>query len=47
MGFRFLRKDYDALVAKIEGLGHSMWEAGREKELWAEQSAETWHDNFG
>jgi transcription elongation GreA/GreB family factor len=47
MGFRFLRKDYDALVAKIEELGHGMWEAGQEKGLWAEQSAETWHDNFG
>jgi transcription elongation GreA/GreB family factor len=47
MGYRFLRKDYDALVAKIEELGHGMWESGQEKEHWAEQSAETWHDNFG
>jgi transcription elongation GreA/GreB family factor len=47
MGFRFLRKDYDALVAKIEELGHGMWEAGQEKALWANQSAETWHDKFG
>jgi transcription elongation GreA/GreB family factor len=47
MGYRFLRKDYDALVAKIEELGHDMWESGQEKGLWANQSAETWHDNFG
>jgi transcription elongation GreA/GreB family factor len=47
MGFRFLRKDDDASVAKIEELGHGMWEWGQEKGLWAEQSAETWHDNFG
>jgi hypothetical protein len=47
MGFRFLRKDYDALVAKIEELRHGMWESGQEKGLWAEQSAENWHDNFG
>jgi transcription elongation GreA/GreB family factor len=47
MGYRFLRKDYDALVAKIEDLGHGMWELGQEKGLWANQSAETWHDNFG
>jgi transcription elongation GreA/GreB family factor len=47
MGPRFLRKDYDALVAKIEELGHGMWESGQEKGLWADQSAETWHDNFG
>jgi NAD(P)-dependent dehydrogenase (short-subunit alcohol dehydrogenase family) len=47
MGYRFLRKDYDALVAKIEELGHDMWESGHEKGLWANQSAETWHDNFG
>jgi transcription elongation GreA/GreB family factor len=46
MGYRFLRKDYDALVAKIEDLGHGMWELGEEKGLWADQSAETWHDNF-
>jgi hypothetical protein len=24
-----------------------MWELGQEKGLWADQSAETWHDNFG
>src|SRR4029434_5691600 len=47
MAYRFLRKDYDALVAKIEDLGHGMWELGQEKGLWANQSAETWHDNFG
>ena len=47
MGYRFLRKDYDALVAKIEELGHDMWVSGQEKGLWANQSAETWHDNFG
>jgi transcription elongation GreA/GreB family factor len=47
MAYRFLRKDYDALLAKIEELGHGMREAGQEKGLWAEQSAETWHDNFG
>lgn len=47
MGHRFLRKDYDAVVAKIEELGHGMWELGQEKGLWADQSAETWHDNFG
>lgn len=47
MGYRFLRKDYDALVAKIEELGHDMWESGHEKGLWANRSAETWHDNFG
>jgi transcription elongation GreA/GreB family factor len=34
-------------VAKIEALGHDMWESGQEKGLWANQSAETWHDNFG
>ena len=47
MACRFLRKDYDALVARIEELGHGMWESGQEKGLWANQSAETWHDNFG
>jgi transcription elongation GreA/GreB family factor len=47
MAYRFLRKDYDALLAKIEELGHGMWEAGQEKGRWANQSAETWHDNFG
>jgi transcription elongation GreA/GreB family factor len=47
MSFRFPRKDYDALVAKVDELGHGMWESGQEKGLWAEQSAETWHDNFG
>jgi transcription elongation GreA/GreB family factor len=47
MSYRFLRKDYDALVAKVEELGHGMWELGQEKGLWANQSAETWHDNFG
>jgi hypothetical protein len=47
MGHRFLRKDYDALVAKIEDLGHGMWKLGQEKKLWADPSPETWHDNFG
>jgi hypothetical protein len=39
MGHRFLHKDYDALVAKIEDLGHGMRELGQEKGLWADQSA--------
>jgi transcription elongation GreA/GreB family factor len=47
MTYRFLRKDYDALLAKIEDLGQALREAGQEKGLWANQSAETWHDNFG
>jgi len=47
MAYRFLRKDYDALVAKIEELAGGLREAGEEKGLWANQSAETWHDNFG
>jgi hypothetical protein len=33
MGYRLLRKDYDALVAKIEELGHDMWESGQGKGL--------------
>jgi transcription elongation GreA/GreB family factor len=47
MAYRFLRKDYDALVAKIDELAGELREAGREKGRWASQSAETWHDNFG
>ena len=47
MAYRFLRKDYDALVAKIEELADALKQAGQEKGLWANQSAETWHDNFG
>lgn len=47
MAYRFLRKDYDALLAKIDELGHTVWETGQEKGRWANQSAETWHDNFG
>ena len=47
MACRFLRKDYDALIAKIEALAGELREAGEEKGLWANQSAETWHDNFG
>jgi transcription elongation GreA/GreB family factor len=47
MTYRFLRKDYDALLAKMEELAQGMWKAGEEEGLWAEQSAETWHDNFG
>ena len=47
MAYRFLRKDYDALLAKIEELAAGLREAGQEKGLWANQSAETWHDNFG
>jgi transcription elongation GreA/GreB family factor len=47
MACRFLRKDYDALIAKIEELAGELREAGQEKGLWANQSAETWHDNFG
>jgi transcription elongation GreA/GreB family factor len=45
MSYRFLRKDYDALLAKIEELANALREAGQEKG--ANQSAETWHDNFG
>jgi transcription elongation GreA/GreB family factor len=47
MAYRFLRKDYDALVAKIDELARELREAGQEKGRWASQSAETWHDNFG
>jgi transcription elongation GreA/GreB family factor len=47
MACRFLRKDYDALLAKIEELAEALKQAGQEKGLWANQSAETWHDNFG
>ena len=47
MIYRFLRKDYDALLAKMEELAEGMWKAGEEKGRWAEQSTETWHDNFG
>jgi transcription elongation GreA/GreB family factor len=47
MAYRFLRKDYDALLAKIEELAGALREAGQEKGRWADQSAETWHDNFG
>jgi transcription elongation GreA/GreB family factor len=47
MPYRFLRKDYDALLAKIEDLAKALREAGQEKGRWANQSAETWHDNFG
>jgi transcription elongation GreA/GreB family factor len=47
MAYRFLRKDYDALLAKIEELAGALREAGQEKGRWAHQSAETWHDNFG
>ena len=47
MACRFLRKDYEALIAKIEALAGEMREAGEEKGRWANQSAETWHDNFG
>jgi transcription elongation GreA/GreB family factor len=47
MACRFLRKDYDALLAKIDELADALKQAGQEKSLWANQSAETWHDNFG
>lgn len=47
MACRFLRKDYDALIAKIEELAGELREAGQEKGRWANQSGETWHDNFG
>jgi len=47
MAYRFLRKDCDALLARIEELASALREAGQEKRLWANQSAETWHDNFG
>jgi transcription elongation GreA/GreB family factor len=45
--YYFLAKDYDALIAKIEALNHEMEEAGQEKGRMAEQTSETWHDNFG
>jgi hypothetical protein len=41
MAYRFLRKDYDALLAKIEELAGALRDAGQEKVLWADQSAET------
>lgn len=47
MPYRFLRKDYDALLAKIDELVEAMRKAGEEKGEWANQSAETYHDNFG
>ena len=47
MAYRFLRKDYDALLAKMEELADGMKKAGEEKGMWATQSAETWHDKFG
>lgn len=47
MAYRFLPKDYDALLGKIEVLATALREAGQEKGRWANQSAETWHDNFG
>ncbi len=47
MAYRFLRKDYDALLSKIDRLAAALRDAGQEKSLWAEQAAETWHDNFG
>jgi transcription elongation GreA/GreB family factor len=47
MPYRFLRKDYDALIAKIDELADALRKAGQEKGEWAQQSAETWHDNFG
>jgi hypothetical protein len=45
-GLPLQRKDYDALLARIEELASALREAGQ-KGLWANQSAETWHDNFG
>ena len=47
MPYYFLPKDYDALIARIEALSHDMEEAGEEKGRMAEQTSETWHDNFG
>jgi transcription elongation GreA/GreB family factor len=47
MAYRFLRKDYDALLAKMEALAGALRETGQEKGRWADQGAETWHDNFG
>ena len=47
MTYRFLRKDYDALLAKIEELADALKRAGEEKGEWANQSGETYHDNFG
>ena len=44
MAYRFSPKDDDALLAKIEDLRHGVWDAGQEKGLWADQSAD---DNFG
>lgn len=39
MAYRFLRKDYDALLAKIEDLAGALREAGQEKGRRANQSA--------
>jgi transcription elongation GreA/GreB family factor len=47
MPYYFLAKDYDALIARIEALSRDMAEAGAEKGRMAEQTSETWHDNFG
>jgi transcription elongation GreA/GreB family factor len=47
MPYYFLAKDYDALIARIEALSRDMAEAGQEKGRMAEQTSETWHDNFG
>jgi transcription elongation GreA/GreB family factor len=47
MAYRFLRKDYDALLAKIEALASALREAGQENGRRADQGAETRHDNFG
>ena len=36
MAYRFLRKDYDALLAKMEELADGMKKAGEEKGMWAD-----------
>lgn len=47
MSYQFLRKDYEALTARIDELSAAMREAGEEKGLMASQTSEIWRDNFG
>lgn len=47
MGLKFLKKDRDALVAKIKELEAKVKQAGADAGSSAAETANAWHDNFG
>ena len=47
MPYYFFQEDYDRLVAQVADLRGKIGEAFRDAADSADQSSETWHDNFG